>query len=181
MQATLGTHKNKNTAINCERWRPVFTRPGFNCIKTHDFPRAKYQPSSFLNVCKRRVPLPKLLHLVQQRQQHKDPPPLTHSQRHASVEDRPQRPLTHSICAAPRPLTPRSDSAVAPAACDAQSPSVTLTFHRHKAGLPPRSFSCLVCFSKDDGCTNKLLLLSFFFFLSPARSLKDLTGGAPAS
>lgn len=35
----------------CKRCQPVLAHPEYNCIKTHDFPRDKNQPGSFVSVC----------------------------------------------------------------------------------------------------------------------------------
>jgi len=100
IQPTLLTHKHKNkyTPINRERCQPVLTRPGCNCIKTHDFPRGKYEPSPFVRMCLcMHVPesLNKVgpLHLVPLNSdkgrtktcRHRPPHSLSGSQRHATV------------------------------------------------------------------------------------------------
>lgn len=138
------TQKQTHTHINCERCQPVLTRPGCNCIKAHDFPPGgKYEPSP---VCAH-VFEPKGLNLkksalfiwchstrTKAAQRRADTGPLVHfpqpsktchrrPRMHSLIlKDRPPWPLTYSICATPRPLTPRADSGVAPQFSDAQKP-----------------------------------------------------------
>lgn len=83
-------------------------------------------------------------------------------------DELPWPPNLFNLCSTPDPLSPRWLWG-GPSVSDTQSPSVTLTFHSHKdkndtASLCSllNSFGCLVCFCKDDGCTNKLLLPFLF-------------------
>lgn len=127
---------NKYTPQNHERCQPVLSRLWNNCIKTHDFPWEKYQPSSFECMClcvRQKKPWIRTgpLHLVwlnstKAAQRTADSGPLHSlwsSQRHAT--DGPEftlsfsktgccGPLTYSICAAPQTLSPHADSEVAP-------------------------------------------------------------------
>lgn len=85
------------------------------------------------------------------------------------LEDRPLWPLTYSICAALRPLAPHADSGVAPQFSDAQSPSVTLTFHLHKDRHDVASLCSLLTSSAVSFTSKKMMdaqtNFSFFSFL----------------
>lgn len=129
---------DKQTQIhNHKRSQPVLTQPGYNRIKkkTHDFPTEKYQPGSFVRTCvcgcakknRRKI---SSLHLVdfnstKATQSHADtiPPPYSlylsktchrwPRMHFFTLKNRSPWPLTYSICATPRPLTPHANSVVA--------------------------------------------------------------------